>query len=262
MIEYPLFFNVGAFIFGACIGSFLNVVIFRLPAGESIVSPPSHCPKCDTALPFYLNIPILSFLFLRGKCGFCNVPISIRYPGVECLTGLIALVLFTQFGLTLVTLFYIVFASTLIAISFIDIDHQIIPDVISIPGIFIFTSSVFFIPDMTLYKAISGILAGGGILYAVAYGYYFLKGVSGMGGGDIKLLAMIGAATGVKGILFTLFSGALFGTFGGLAIMAATRKKDFKLKIPFGPFLSAGAIIYILWGERIIFWYISLLGQA
>ncbi|PIE61230.1 MAG: prepilin peptidase [Desulfobacterales bacterium] len=257
MIEHSLFLDSTAFILGTCIGSFLNVVIFRLPAGESIVTPSSHCPKCHTTLPFYFNIPILSYLFLKGRCGFCNTAISIRYPGVECLTGLTALVVFTQFGLTLETLFYIVFSSTLIAISFIDIDHQIIPDVISIPGIFIFSSSVFCIPDMTFFKAISGILAGGGILYAVAYGYYFLKGVSGMGGGDIKLLAMIGAATGVKGIVFTLFSGAVLGTVGGMVFMLTARKKDFKLKIPFGPFLSAGAMLYILWGEPLIHWYLN-----
>ncbi|WDP88944.1 MAG: prepilin peptidase [Desulfobacter sp.] len=261
MVQYPIVIPAFIFILGACIGSFLNVVIFRLPAGESIVSPPSHCPKCENALPFYLNIPILSYALLRGKCHFCSTPISLRYPAVELLTGIVCLLLFHKFGLTLETAFWIIFASTLIAVSFIDIDHQIIPDVISIPGIFIFASSVYFVPGMNFYQTALGILAGGGILYAVAYGYYFLKGISGMGGGDIKLLAMIGAATGLPGILFTLFAGSLLGTAGGIISMVMERKRDFKLKIPFGPFLSAGALIYVLWGEQLIRWYITLLAH-
>ncbi len=259
MVQYPPFIPITVFIFGACIGSFLNVVIFRLPAGQSIVSPGSHCPECDKAIPFYLNIPVLSYIVLGGKCRFCRTPISIRYPAVETLTGLISLLIFFKFGLTPATGFWIVFASVLIAVSFIDLDHQIIPDVISLPGIPVFASSIFFVPDMTLVKSVSGILAGGGILYAVAFAYYFFKKVEGMGGGDIKLLAMIGAATGVKGVLFTLFTGSLMGTIGGVLALVLSRTPSPQARIPFGPFLSGGALIYVLWGEVIIQWYFTLL---
>jgi len=257
MVEYPII-PIFIFIFGACIGSFLNVVIFRVPEGLSIVSPGSRCPECEKAIPFYWNIPILSYLILGGRCRYCRTGISLRYPAVEALTGVIFLLLFFKYGLTPQTGFWIVFASALIAVSFIDLDHQIIPDIISIPGIVIFTSSTFFIPEMTVLKSITGILAGGGILYAVALAYYLLKKEQGMGGGDIKLLAMIGAATGGTGVLFTLFAGSLLGTLaGGASIALGKRVKS--QRIPFGPFLSAGAMIFLLWGEGIILWYFGIL---
>lgn len=251
---------VTSFIFGACIGSFLNVVIYRMPEGQSIVSPPSHCPACDHAIPFYFNIPIISFLILRGKCGFCKVPISIRYPLVELITGLLALGLFFKFGVTLTTLFYFIFGAVLITISFIDLDHQIIPDKLSVPGIIIFSTSCLFVPQMRFTSVILGIIAGGGILYLVALFYYYLRKRQGMGGGDIKLLAMIGAATGLKGVLFTIFTGSIFGTIGGVVAIALSGKSgENKTRIPFGPFLSLGAVLYIFWGEPLILWYINLL---
>ncbi len=250
--------SILVFIFGACVGSFLNVVIFRLPEKKSIVFPGSHCPVCKHAIPFYLNIPILSYLAILGKCWFCSTPISFRYPAIECLTGGLALILVHNFGPGLPMLFWFFFGCALIVISFIDLDHQIIPDSISIPGIFIFASSAVFIPEMTWTSALSGILTGGGLLYAVALGYYLLRGQQGMGGGDIKLLAMIGAATGVKGVLFTIFAGSLAGTAGGVVAMILGKTRDTKLKIPFGPFLSLGALVYILWGELLIYWYFSI----
>lgn len=258
MFPLPIFIAVMSFIFGACIGSFLNVVIHRMPEGRSIVSPPSHCPACNHTIPFYFNIPIISFLILKGKCGFCNTPISIRYPLVEIITGLLTLGLFLKFGLTQAALFYFIFGAVLIAISFIDLDHQIIPDKLSLPGIIFFSTSCLFVPQMCLDSVIWGVLAGGGILYLVALSYYSLRKHQGMGGGDIKLLAMIGAATGVKGAFFTLFTGSVFGTLGGVAAMAMAKKSPKRqAKIPFGPFLSLGAILYIFWGEAIIRWYIN-----
>jgi leader peptidase (prepilin peptidase)/N-methyltransferase len=140
-----------AFIFGACIGSFLNVVICRMPQGISIVSPPSHCPSCNHNIPFYFNIPVLSYLLLKGKCRFCNTPISIRYPLVELITGILALGLFFKFGPVPATLFYFIFCAVLIAVSFIDLDHQIIPDKLSLPGIIIFSTSFIFVPQMQLF---------------------------------------------------------------------------------------------------------------
>ncbi len=260
MFQLSIFIALMSFIFGACIGSFLNVVIHRMPEGQSIVSPPSHCPACNHAIPIYCNLPIISFLLLKGKCRFCKAPISIRYPLVELVTGLLALGLFFNFGLTPTALFYFIFGAVLIAISFIDLDHQIIPDKLSLPGIVIFSTSCLFVPQMRFYSVIWGVLAGGGILYLVALFYYYLRKRQGMGGGDIKLLAMIGAATGVKGVFFTLFTGSVFGTLGGATAMALAGKSGKRqAKIPFGPFLSLGALLYVFWGESIIRWYIDFL---
>ena len=257
MTDYLLLPGVVVFLFGSCIGSFLNVCIYRIPENRSIVSPGSSCPSCKTAIPFYLNIPILSYLFLKGKCRFCNHDISARYPLIEALTGIFALLLFLKFGLTPALLYWFVFISVLITISFIDFDHQIIPDIISLPGIVIFASSFYFFPEMTITDTILGILIGGGSLYAVAFLYSLLRKQEGMGGGDIKLLAMIGAATGIKGVFFTIFTGSLLGTIFGILLMVSSKIKDIKLKIPFGPFLSAGAILYIFYGEQLIQWYFN-----
>jgi leader peptidase (prepilin peptidase)/N-methyltransferase len=184
-----------------------------------------------------------------------------RYPLIEILTGAFALVLFHKFGLGTAMGYYFVFISVLIIISFIDMDHQIIPDILSLPGILIFASSFYFLPQMTFTDTLLGILAGGGSLYAVALVYYLLKKQEGMGGGDIKLLAMIGAATGIKGVFFTIFVGSLFGTFFGILIMIYTKIANSKLKIPFGPFLSLGAILYIFFGKQLIQWYLSILSS-
>ena len=248
------------FIFGACIGSFLNVCIYRIPENKSIVFPGSSCPDCNKPIPFYCNIPVLSYICLMGRCKFCKSPISLRYPLIETLTGIFAILLFQKFGLTPAMGFLFVFICVLITISFIDIDHQIIPDIISLPGILIFTSSFYFLPEMTIANTLMGILAGGGSLYAVALLYYCLRKQEGMGGGDIKLLAMIGAVTGIKGVFFTIFAGSLLGTGLGILVMLYTRISDIKkLRIPFGPFLSSGAILYIFFGKQLIQWYLMML---
>jgi len=257
--NYFFMFTIFVFIFGACIGSFLNVCIYRIPKNNSIVTPGSFCPVCKQSIPFYCNIPILSYVFLKGRCKFCHNPISIRYPFIETLTGIFAVLLFYKFGIGLTMVYWFVFISVLITISFIDIDHQIIPDIISLPGILIFASSFYFLPEMTIKDTILGIFAGGGSLYAVAFLYFLIKKQEGMGGGDIKLLAMIGAATGIKGVFFIIFAGSLLGTFFGILIMVYTRIADSKLKIPFGPFLAMGAILYIFFGEQLIQWYLAIL---
>ena len=257
MTDYFFSLTLIIFVFGACIGSFLNVCIYRIPENKSIVFPGSFCPNCKKNIPFYLNIPILSYLLLMGKCRFCKNKISIRYPIIETLTGVFAILLLLKFGFTPAFFYWSVFICVLITISFIDFDHQIIPDVISLPGILIFASSFYFLPEMTIMKTILGILTGGGSLYAVAFFYYLLKKQEGMGGGDIKLLAMIGAATGIKGVIFTIFTGSLLGTVFGILLMLYTKVSDTKLKIPFGPFLSSGAILYIFYGQRLIQWYLE-----
>lgn len=247
-----------AFIFGACIGSFLNVCIYRLPASKSIVHPGSMCPKCESTIRFYDNIPILSYLLLKGKCRYCNTVISFRYPLIEIITGLFSLLVFVKFGFTLEGIIYFAFVSSMIVITLIDIDHRVIPDVISIPGIPVFFATSFVLPAITYIDSLIGILAGGGSLLLVAWLYNLITKKDGMGGGDIKLLAMIGALIGWKGVLFTIFVSSAVGTVSGIIIMLLT-KKNMKLAIPFGPFLAFGAVLYIFYGSRLIYWYLTLL---
>jgi leader peptidase (prepilin peptidase) / N-methyltransferase len=245
-----------AFIFGAVIGSFLNVCIYRIPAGVSIVSPPSRCPGCETPIRWYQNIPIISYLLLGGKCAVCKTPISIRYPLVEALTGLLFVLILYTFGLQWATLVYWLFAGALVVITFIDLDHQIIPDVISLPGIIVGFLAVFAVPWVTWTDSLLGILLGGGSLFLVAAGYEFLTKKEGMGGGDIKLLAMIGAFLGWQAILPVIFLSSFIGSLVGVPLMLI-KKADRRLAIPFGPFLALGAMIYLLWGRMLVEWYLS-----
>jgi leader peptidase (prepilin peptidase) / N-methyltransferase len=243
------------FLFGLFIGSFLNVCIYRIPENASIVTPPSNCPGCGTPVRFYDNIPVLSYLLLLGKCRSCRMHISLRYPLVEVLTGVVAALCVLRFGFTAVAAIYFAFMATLLVITFIDLDHRIIPDVISLPGIPIFFAATFFLPGIGPVDSLIGILAGGGSLFLVAWGYYMLTGKEGMGGGDIKLLGMIGAITGWQGILLTVFAASITGTvIGGLLMIVSG--KNLKLAIPFGPFLALGAAIHVFYGHEIIQWYL------
>jgi leader peptidase (prepilin peptidase)/N-methyltransferase len=247
-----------SFILGAVIGSFLNVCIYRIPAGESIVHPPSRCPACGSGIRWYQNIPILSYLFLRGRCTGCGVRISPRYPLVEALTGLLFALVLYRFGFQWVTPVYWLFAAALIVITFIDLDHQIIPDVISLPGIVVGFLCSFAVPWLTWTDSLLGILVGGGSLYLVAVGYELLTRKEGMGGGDIKLLAMIGAFLGWKAVLPIVFISSFMGTLVGVPVMLI-KKADSRLAIPFGPFLAAAALFYLFWGPGLIRWYLGLL---
>jgi len=245
------------FIFGICIGSFMNVCIYRLPASKSIINPArSICPNCGNIIKFYDNIPILSYLWLKGKCRHCSSPIAFRYLLVELAGGFFALCAYFKFGITIEAFVYYALISSLLVITFIDIDHQIIPDVITLPGIPIFFFASFTLAAITCKDSLLGILAGGGSLLLIAVTYNLLTKKEGMGGGDIKLLAMIGAALGWEGALFTIFIGSAIGTLIGIILMLRTRK-GLKLAIPFGPFLSMGAIIYIFFGSSIINWYLN-----
>jgi leader peptidase (prepilin peptidase)/N-methyltransferase len=252
-------FDIFVFILGAVVGSFLNVCIYRLPKSESIVFPSSRCPGCGKDIRWYDNIPIISYLVLRGRCRRCKARISIQYPFVELLNALLSLFLFMRFGPTFAFAVLFLFCSAMVVITFIDLEHQIIPDVISLPGIaagFIFS---FFIPQLGWQNSLIGILAGGGSLWLIASGYELLTKKEGMGGGDIKLLAMIGAFFGWKAIPFIIFVSALTGSVIGVTVMLA-RKEDSKLAIPFGPFLALGSVVYIFFGSRMIHWYLSISG--
>ena len=251
----PLLFNFYIFLMGLCVGSFLNVCIYRLPAGRSIVRPASACTGCATPIHWYDNLPVVSYLILRGRCRTCRTTISPRYPIVELLTASFGLALWMRFGWQPQTVVYFLFVAALLVIAFIDIDHRIIPDAISLPGIPIGLLCSFFLPQPGWQASLLGILIGGGSLYAVAWGYSFLKGREGMGGGDIKLLAMIGAFIGWQGVLFTIMTSSFIGTLAGLTLMLRSRK-GMEMAVPFGPFLAIGALLYLFFGPRLIDWYL------
>ena len=249
--------QVVSIIFGAMVGSFLNVCIHRLPKEESIVRPGSHCPKCKTPIRFYDNIPLLSYLLLGGKCRHCKAPISIQYPIVEAITALSSFFLFITFGVSLSFFYYFSFVAALIAITVIDLYHQIIPDVISLPGIVIGLLGSLVIPQITFWSSLIGVISGGGSLFLVATVYQWLFKREGMGGGDVKLLAMIGAFLGWKAVILTIFLSSFIGSIIGITVMLI-KGKDFKYAIPFGPFLALGAVISLFWGENLISWYLYM----
>jgi leader peptidase (prepilin peptidase)/N-methyltransferase len=250
---FPLY----VFILGAAVGSFLNVVAYRLPAGKSVVRPPSHCPACGVNIRWYDNIPIFSWLFLRGRCRSCGIRISIQYPLVELANGLISLALFLRFGPTLSFLVLFALCSALVVITAIDLHHQIIPDVITLPGIVMGFALSFIIPGHSWLNSLLGILIGGGSLWLVIILYYLVKKEEGMGFGDVKFLAMLGAFLGWRSIPFIIFVASLVGAVVGVILMKV-QKKDGKLAIPFGPFLAAGALLFIFYGPQIIHWYLGL----
>ena len=248
-----------SFLTGACVGSFLNVCIHRIPRQKSIVFPGSSCSACGHAIPFYLNIPVISYLVLRGRCHRCHAPFSIRYPVVELLSACFAVATARTFGWTGQGVFAYALVSTLLVVSFIDYDFQIIPDVISLPGILVFGLAATVTGYQSWQAALTGAVAGGGTLYLVALVYHMIRKEEGMGGGDIKLLAMIGAATGWQGVLFTLFAGSCAGTLAGVVAMGLSRSVNPRLRIPFGPYLSVGTTLYLFQGQDLIAWYSNIL---
>jgi leader peptidase (prepilin peptidase)/N-methyltransferase len=241
------------FIFGLIIGSFCNVVIYRLPQGKSIITPGSGCRSCTAPIHPWDNIPVLSYLLLRGRCRACKEHISLRYPSVELVSGVLYVLLWFKFGFSIPFAAYAALTSTLLSVALIDYDHKIIPNTITLPGIVIGLGlSVWALP-ITPLASLLGVLVGGAFFYLIA-----LVSKGGMGGGDIKLIAMIGAFLGWQGALFTIFSGALLGSLVGVMLMVLG-KKGRKDKVPFGPFLSCGAILFILCGDDLIHWYLDLL---
>ena len=274
MAPVPIY--IFAFLFGAIVGSFLNVCIFRIPRGTSLISPSSRCPQCKTAIKAYDNIPILSYFLLGGRCRYCSASISARYPLVETMMALFSVFLILKFGLSPSFFIYFILISSLVVVSFIDLDNRIIPDKISLPGIILGFLASFIKPveghynflvlyvfktvkgtlNMATLDSLLGILIGGGLLYAVAVLFYWVTKKEGMGGGDIKLLAMIGAYLGWSSTLFTILVSSLIGSMVGIALMVA-KGADSKYAIPFGPFLSIGAVIYLFFGREMIRWYLQ-----
>jgi len=238
---------------GLCVGSFLNVVIYRLPLGQSLVSPPSRCRKCGYSLQWYDNIPVLSWLFLRGRCRKCGVSVSMQYPIVELITGLlfVLVVWMTPPGPLMASRLLLV--GILIALFGIDLEHQILPNSITLPGI-VAGVLLSLIAPPGWKDALLGVLLGGGVLYAIAAGYYLWRREEGLGMGDVKMLAMIGAFLGWKAVLVTLVLSSFAGALIGIALIAAQRG-GMKLALPFGTFLALGALAAMLAGEPIVTWY-------
>jgi leader peptidase (prepilin peptidase)/N-methyltransferase len=248
-----------AVLVGAVIGSFLNVCIYRLPRGESIAWPVSHCPTCSTPIAPYDNVPVFSYLLLRGRCRACRAPISVRYPLIELANALGYALILWRFGPTWPALVYAMLFSVLLVVTGIDLSHQIIPNVITLPGIVIgFVCAVTILPVGAI-NSLLGILVGGGILLGLAWISPYVFGKEGMGLGDVKLVAMVGAFLGWRQALLTIMVGAVVGSVVGLTLIAlkVMRREHY---IPFGPFLALGAVVAMLFYREVLEWYFGLLG--
>ena len=244
------------FILGLIVGSFSNVCICRIPKNESIIFPASHCPKCRSNITPKDNIPLLSFILLKGRCRNCKSKISVQYPAVEFLTGSIYLIIYLIYGLSIQSLIYIILSSALIIIAFIDLNQQIVPDVISLPGIVIGFIISFFVTYISFINSALGVLVGGGIILIIGIAGSVIFKKEAMGGGDVKLAAMIGAFLGWRYMVISLFLGFFLGALAGIFLIISKIKSREDV-VPFGPFIVLGSFITLLWGEKIISWYIG-----
>jgi leader peptidase (prepilin peptidase)/N-methyltransferase len=253
VIPEPVSLVVSA-LFGLCVGSFLNVVIARLPASRSIVHPGSACPRCGTPIAWYDNLPVLSYLMLGARCRSCKEPISWRYPLVEISTAILFLLATVQFGWSVQLLSALVLLSILVAITGIDFDHQLIPDALSLPGIAVGLLFSLAPGHLGWMDSVLGVVVGGGIFAAIIVGSSLVLGQPGMGVGDVKLGAMLGAFLGWKLALLSILLSVLIG--GPLAAtLLATGRKGRKDPVPFGPFLALGGAISLFWGDALLSWY-------
>ncbi|MFN8944070.1 MAG: prepilin peptidase [Pseudobdellovibrionaceae bacterium] len=245
------------FLFGALFGSFANVVIIRMPQGKSVVTPRSHCGSCGKTIPWYDNIPVATYLIRMGKCRFCKAKFSPRYMLVEILMGVLFALAYFYFGFSWFLIESLIFIFPLVICSFIDIDHMILPDEFTLSGIVIGLLGAVINPEREFLNALYGVLLGGGFLLALAYVYFLLTGQEGMGGGDIKLLAWIGAVLGWQAVPFVITVSAIFGTIIGL-ILARKQKQGLKTVIPYGPYLAAAALLFLFSGRTLSEMYFNL----
>jgi leader peptidase (prepilin peptidase)/N-methyltransferase len=248
---------IGFAVLGLLLGSFANVLIWRIPQKMPWGMVRSQCPKCQSQIAWYDNLPVLSYLILRTKCRKCGVKISIRYPLVELIMCLLFVGAFLKFGWTWTLLEILIFLFGLVVVSFIDLDHMILPDVFTLSGIVIGLVGSVLNPEREFLPSLTGVLLGGGFLWCIAYLYFLLRKEEGMGGGDIKLLAWIGAVLGWTSVPFVILCSSLVGSLIGILLVIKT-KGGLKAAIPFGPYLALGAVIYIFGGEQIGLWYIRL----
>ena len=253
-----------AFCFGAMVGSFMNVCIFRLPKEESIVFPASHCQSCRKPIQWYDNIPCLSFLMLRGRCRHCRAKISWQYFFIELLSGALFVLFYQKFGLTVNSFFYLAMTLSFVVVSAIDFRHRIIPDGITLPGILIGLAASAVWPSLHgqeswkggLLQSFVGIMIGGGFLYLAGTLTEIVLKREAMGGGDVKLLAMIGALLGWKGVLWTIFVSSVLGSVVGVY----QRVRYGEMYIPYGPYLAGAAFLYLFYGPEIFQWYLGFIG--
>jgi len=279
LIPQPLIYVIAG-VLGAVIGSFLNVVIHRVPREESIVLPSSRCPSCGAEISFYDNVPVLSYLMLGGRCRSCKVHISARYPAVEALTALLWVAVAWRDGLSFALPFDLVFVTAITALIFIDAEHMILPNAITYPGIAFALIARLALPFLmgaphfddlpmllngvlagmpmwaaSLVGALIGALAGGGSLWLMGWIWEKLRGVEAMGLGDVKMMFMVGAYLGWRLTILNIFLGVFSGSLIGIILMLRQGKRDMKLLLPFGVFLGIGAIAALLFGSRIVDWY-------
>lgn len=245
------------FLFGLAWGSFLNVVIYRLPRGKSIVWPPSSCPHCGRRIRWFDNIPIVSFFWLKGKCRFCRQPISWVYPLVETLTAALFLLLSYRFDLSFSFFAAAIFTTALIILGFIDLSHQVLPDEITVPLFLLSVVYSLFRPGFGLREALLGAIVGSGFLFVVYAGYFWLRKKEGLGIGDITMMLGVGAFLGWRATILTLILASFAGALVGITLLARS-KKNLQFALPFGSFLAPAAFVSFLWGNTIISWYLSL----
>jgi len=253
--EYP-FDYVIVFVLGTLLGSFANVCIYRLPQRLSIIFPGSHCPSCQEALRPWHNVPLLSYVLLGGRCATCKTTISLRYPLVELGNGLLYIFLYSQYHLSVQGLVVAILATALLIVSSIDLVYMIIPDVITLPGIAVGICTSLWLTPVGVGNAVLGVLLGGGLFLLMAVLSVVILHREGMGGGDIKLIAMIGAFLGWPAVFVTIFLGAVLGALVGIILMLV-RLKGRKEPLPFGPFLALGAFLAMVWGDTMLTWYFS-----
>ena len=246
-----------ALVLGLIFGSFYNVCIHRYITEESIVRPPSRCPKCGHLLSWWENIPLISFLFLRGRCRHCRVRISLRYPLVEALSALWALGLALQYGPSLAFLVYMVVGGILIVAGLIDLELYILPDVLVLPGTLIAILGASFVLDVGLQDSLLGAGIGAGFFYLVRLLYKILRGVEGLGLGDVKLMLLLGGLLGWQALPVVVVVGAGLGVLAGIAYMGRNSENKLQTMVPFGPFLALAGMLYVLFGEWFRVWWLG-----
>jgi leader peptidase (prepilin peptidase)/N-methyltransferase len=241
--------------FGLAFGSFLNVVIYRLPRRQSLAWPGSYCPECRTPIRWYDNLPVFGWLMLGGRCRSCRTPIGIRYPIVEAVTGALFVIHGLVFGWDAILVPRLLFACAMVALFAIDLEHKLLPDAITLPGMVVgVVFSLFFPPG--LFNSVLGVLLGYGSLWFIATAWKLVRSQQAMGGGDLKMLGMVGAYLGWKGVVVTFLLSFLIGGFVA-GLLLAIRRVRLASEIPFGTFLAAAAVFASLWGERLLNWYLS-----
>lgn len=244
------FFTIFSFLIGLALGSFANVCIYRLPRNISIISPPSFCPKCENRIKWYHNIPVLSYILLRGRCHYCGEKISPLYPAVELTLGLISILLYRKFNISYKYIIYLIFSTGMVITFFVDLFFYIIPNLISLGGILFWVLTMLLKPFINLSDALYGALLGGGLFGTIYITYYLFTRRVGLGEGDIKLMTMAGLFIGWKNTLGVIFLASLTGALAGI-IYTKLKGKDMKNPIPFGPFLSFWIVFSVIYGETI-----------